>query len=71
MAKEVTSRSANVHLTQFWGGAKKGKCLQVSVKKGKDSKNQFFDHVHLTREQALALSKDLLDFVNGTTEEVV
>lgn len=71
MSKEQTSRSANVHLTQYWGGLKKGRCLQVSVRKGKDSKNQFFDYVQLTRSEALALSKDLLDFAYGTSEEVV
>ena len=71
MATDLKSHAQDVDLTRFWGGDTRGVCVQVTTPASKDSKTrgQFFDTVQLTRAQAAALGRDLLDFSQSREQE--
>ena len=60
----TTDRNGAVTLTRFSGGAD-GACLQVTGGEG-----TLKGFVSVTREQALELAVALVEFANGTREEV-
>ena len=62
MATNLKTSTDRVVLTRFYGGEKSGTCVQVSAQNA-------FEMVRLTRDQARALAKDLMDFAAGAEEE--
>ena len=72
MSTELKSHAKDVHLTRFWGG-QRGVCVQVTMKRhpsmGPDTSSGLFQSVQLTRAQAAALGKDLLDFSQSREQE--
>ena len=71
MATELKSHAQGVSLTRFWGGDKRGSCVQLTQKKQQlpATADKFFDSVQLTRAQAAAMAADLLDFAQGREQE--
>ena len=67
MSTELKSHAQGVSLTRFWGGDKRGSCVQLTQKKQQlpATADKFFDSVQLTRAQAAAIAADLLDFAQG------
>ena len=74
MSTELKSNTKDVTLTRFWGGEQRGVSVQVTQPNANydtDEGGPMFNYVQLTREQAVALALDLLDFAAGReTEEV-
>jgi len=70
MSTDLKSRTEDVSLTRFWGGMR-GSCVQVSMPRTTklDLSDQFFTSLQLTREQALTLARDLLDFACEDEQE--
>ena len=76
MSTELKSRNrGKVSLTRFWGGDPRGACVQVTTardwqKEGDVSaSDKFFNHVTLSKSEAVALAQDLLDFAGDTAEQ--
>mgnify|MGYP001193310311 FL=1 len=71
MATNIKSHAPAVDLTRFWGGDKRGTCVQITVPATEDNKAKgiFHDAVQLTRGQAAALARDLHDFATHREEE--
>ena len=76
MITDLKSRNHNtVGLTRFWGGENRGACVQVTTardwrKEGDHTAaDKFFNHVTLSKSEAVALAQDLLDFAGDTAEE--
>lgn len=71
MSTELKSHAQGVSLTRFWGGDKRGSCVQLTQKKQQlpATADKFFDSVQLTRAQAAAMAADLLDFAQGREQE--
>ncbi len=74
MSTDLKSRTNDVSLTRFWGGHDRGACVQVTMPRDTerfpfDTADKFFNNVHLTREQALTLARDLLDFACEDEQE--
>jgi len=61
--KGTTARNGEVSLTRFCGNTEEGLCVQVTPENGQP-------YLSLTKGQALELGEALLQFVNGTREEV-
>jgi hypothetical protein len=59
MTTELKARSRNYWLTSFGGGAKRGRCIQVTAQQ-EDGK---FGYIQLNRNDAKALIKDLKTFL--------
>ena len=72
MSTDLKSRTEDVSLTRFWGGLR-GSCVQVTMPRTTklDPTDQFFTSLQLTREQALTLARDLLDFACEDEQEQV
>ena len=72
MSTDLKSRTTDVSLTRFWGG-RRGSCVQVTMPRTTklDPTDQFFTSLQLTREQALTLARDLLDFACEDEQEQV
>ena len=72
MSTDLKSRTEAVNLTRFWGG-RRGACVQVTMPRTTklDPTDRFFTSLHLTREQALTLARDLLDFACEDEQEQV
>ena len=72
MSTDLKSRTEDVSLTRFWGG-RRGSCVQVTMPRTTklDPTDQFFTSLQLTREQALTLARDLLDFACEDEQEQV
>jgi len=70
MSTDLKSRTTDVSLTRFWGGLR-GACVQVTMPRTTklDPTDQFFTSLQLTREQALTLARDLLDFACEDEQE--
>jgi len=70
MSTDLKSRTTDVSLTRFWGGMR-GSCVQVTMPRTTklDPTDQFFTSLQLTREQALTLARDLLDFACEDEQE--
>ena len=69
MATDLKSQAQHVDLTRFWGGDTRGVCVQITTPAAKQlSRTSFFDTVQLTRAQAAALGKDLLEFAKGNEQ---
>ena len=70
MSQDLKSRNPKfVGLTRFWGGQKRGSCVQVTVARNLGDPvpaDKFFDSVTLSKQEAVALAQDLLDFASGT-----
>ena len=64
-----------VGLTRFWGGKSRGACVQITTsrdwqKEGElSAPDKFFNHVTMSKSEAVALAQDLLDFAGDTAEE--
>lgn len=56
MSTELKSSNADINLTRFFGGKDRGVCVQITT--------GWQEHIQLTRQQALRLSKDLEAFAN-------
>ena len=76
MSTELKSRNrGKVSLTRFWGGENRGACVQVTTardweKEGDlNASDKFFNHVTLSKSEAVALAQDLLDFAGDTAEQ--
>jgi len=71
MSTELKSHAQEVSLTRFWGGDKRGSCVQITTPASADTKGgtHFFDSVQITRAQAAALAADLQDFASGREQE--
>ena len=70
MATDLKSHAQDVDLTRFWGGDTRGVCVQITTPAAKPlSRTSFFDTVQLTRAQAAALGRDLLDFSQSREQE--
>ena len=71
MATELKTHAQGVTLTRFAGGADRGTCVQVTMRKAElpATADKFFDSVQLTRAQAAALAADLQDFAQGREVE--
>ena len=76
MSTNLKSRNkGKVSLTRFWGGENRGSCVQVTTardweKEGDlSASDKFFNHVTLSKSEAVALAQDLLDFAGNTAEE--
>lgn len=72
MSTDLKSRTKDVSLTRFWGG-RRGACVQVTMPRDTElvPTDRFFNSVQLTREQALTLARDLLDFACEDEKEQV
>mgnify|MGYP001162488858 FL=1 len=69
MATDLKSQAQHVDLTRFWGGKDKGTCIQITTPAQKPlARTSYFDTVQLTRTQAAALGKDLLEFAKGNEQ---
>ena len=73
MSTDLKSRTNDVSLTRFWGGERRGPCVLVTMPRTVklDLTDQLFTSLQLTREQALTLARDLLDFAEGAEQEHV
>ena len=76
MSTDLKSRNrGTVGLTRFWGGENRGACVQVTTardwrKEGdRSAADKFFNHVTLSKSEAVALAQDLLDFAGDTAVE--
>lgn len=63
--KSVADMNGNVGVTQFYGGVKNGKCVQITPA------NTYHPYVQLTRDQALALASALVAWANEIYPEKV
>ena len=68
MATDLKSNTEDVMLTRFYCGVDRGTCVQVTTTYTADPKD-FFKHISLTRDEARALAKDLMDFAASAEEE--
>ena len=69
MATELKT-TGDFRLTRFWGGDQQK--VQVTMNREFSERgpaDMFFDHLHLTRDQAKALAADLNDFAQGREQE--
>ena len=74
MSTDLKSHAKDVSLTRFWGGDNRGSSVQVTQPNPNydtDTGGHRFNYVQLTREQAVALALDLLDFAAGREKEEV
>ena len=76
MSTELKSTNhPKVGLTTFWGGEKRGTCVQITTsrdwhKEGdRCSTDKFFNSVSMSKSEAVALAQDLLDFAGNTAEQ--
>lgn len=74
MSTDLKSRNhSTVGLTRFWGGENRGTCVQVTTKRDFNEErgpaDKFFNHVTLSKSEAVALAQDLLDFAGDTAEQ--
>mgnify|MGYP006235000599 FL=1 len=76
MSTDLKSRNhRTVGLTRFWGGESRGACVQITTsrdwrKEGElSAPDKFFNHVTMSKSEAVALAQDLLDFAGDTAEE--
>tara|TARA_A100001015_G_C14771749_1_gene625538 strand:- start:418 stop:684 length:267 start_codon:yes stop_codon:yes gene_type:complete len=76
MSTDLKSRNhRTVGLTRFWGGKSRGACVQITTsrdwqKEGElSAPDKFFNHVTMSKSEAVALAQDLLDFAGDTAEE--
>ena len=76
MSTDLKSRNHNTEgLTRVWGGENRGACVQVTTardwrKEGDHTAaDKFFNHVTLSKSEAVALAQDLLDFAGDTADE--
>ena len=73
MSTDIKSRTKDVSLTRFFGGVQRGPCVLVTMPRTVklDPTDRFFTSLQLTREQALTLARDLLDFAHKDEQEQV
>jgi len=73
MSTDLKSRTKDVNLTRFWGGHGRGACVLGNMPRTTklDFTDQLFTSLQLTREQALTLARDLLDFACEDEQEHV
>ena len=70
MATELKT-TGNHRLTRFWGGDQQK--VQVTMNREFSERgpaDMFFDHLHLTRDQAKALAADLTAWVEGKEQRL-
>ena len=75
--RKVPQCTAQFELTQtrFWGGADRMTCLQVTQRKAKTDgkarlmREDFFDHLQLTKHQARMLAVELMLFAEDREVE--
>ena len=73
MSTDLKSRTKDVSLTRFFGGADRLTCLSVTMPRSVklDPTDRLFTSLQLTRGQALTLARDLLDFAHEDEQEQV
>ena len=75
MSTELKSRTSTVNLNRFWGGYRKGGvCIQLTKRREDGERtiaDEFYDSIQLTREEALTLARDLLDFAYEDEQELI
>ena len=73
MSTDLKSRTKDVSLTRFFGGADRLTCLSVTMPRSVklDPTDRLFTSLQLTREQSLTLARDLLDFAHEDEQEQV
>ena len=59
MTTELKTNSSNYWLTSFYGGVKRGRCIQITAKQ----EDGTYGYAQLTKEDAKALIKDLQKFL--------
>ena len=73
MSTDLKSHAQKVDLTRFWGGERRGSCVQITMqrdhKEERGPADAFFDSIQLTRAQAAALAADLNAFAQGREQE--
>ena len=74
MSTELKSRNhGKVGLTRFWGGKDRRSCIQITTARDHSEEqspaDRFFNHVTMSRPEAVALAQDLLDFAGDTAVE--
>ena len=76
MSTDLKSRNrGKVSLTRFWGDENRGACVQVTTARDWEKEgdltasDKFFNHVTLSKSEAVALAQDLLDFAGDTAEQ--
>ena len=73
MSTDLKSRTKDVSLTRFFGGADRLTCVLVTMPRSVklDPTDRLFTSLQLTRDQALTLARDLLDFAHEDEQEQV
>lgn len=67
MSTELKSNLENFNLTRFYGGKERGVCLQLSQREFKETPRAS-GYVQLTREEAMKLALQLLEFAAAPME---
>jgi len=62
MSTNLKSQSKGISLVRFFGGIERGVCVQIH------NSNEPMNGVSVTRHQAKALAKSLLEFANNAEE---
>ena len=60
---DVEDRNAEVSITRFWNGARKGRCIQLTVSQSGEYGTSY---IHLTEAQCKKLAKVLLECFDDT-----
>jgi hypothetical protein len=69
--KGVTGRTGKVSMLSFFGGKEDGRCVQMTFRKPDEEKcSSRYWYLQLTKEEALEMAVALVQFANGTREEV-
>ena len=72
--KGVTCRTGPVSMNQFSGGREDGLCVQLTFKEPEEERfrpNFGFYYMQLTKQQAAELAAALVEFAEGTREELI
>ena len=70
MSTNLKSNISEINLTRFWGGDKRGVCIQISTPNR--LKNRFDpESIQLSKSDACSLARDLFDFSTNRAKEEV
>jgi len=70
--KGVTGQTGDVHMVRYFGG-NQGTCVQLTFQKPESERNRpdfGWWYMQLNKEEALEMAAALVEFANGTREEV-
>jgi hypothetical protein len=71
--KGVTCRTGEMSMTRYFGGKDVGSCVQLTFRKPefeRDRPDYGYWYLQLSKEEALEMAAALVQFANGTREEV-